>query len=485
MKKVAVVGGGVTGLSAAHALEEAKRAGSGVDYVLLEKGDRLGGVIRTDQIGGFTIDGGPDCFISHKPAVIEMADKLDFSDRLIGTNDAAKRTYVLSGGKLHKLPDGMLIMIPSKILPFALSSLISWPGKLRMLMDLFIPKKKDDREETVAEFVIRRLGKEALDKIAEPLIAGVHGCDPYKMSINGQVMMLRMEQEHGSLIRAMLASRKRPPGAPKDWKPGKVSYVGKAKVPQTFFMSFKGGMQELTDRIAATCDPERMHTGSRVERVERLREGSYRLHLSNSQPIDVDAVIVATLADSAEKLLRGIDAELADILDTIPNAASATVSLGYRKADVEGRFDGFGMVIPTSEGRKIMACTYSSIKWSHRVPDDEHVLVRTFVGGAHNQHLVELGDEEMLDLVLSEMRDIYGITADPVVSKIYRWPAAMPQYNLGHQERVKKIMELASRHEGLYLAGGSYNGVGVPDCVKSGLESARKAIEYLRSPAMV
>lgn len=479
MKRVAIIGGGVTGLSAAHALEEAKRSGSDVDYVLLEKADRLGGVIKTDKIGGFTIDGGPDCFISHKQAVIDMADKLDFSDHLMGTNDAAKRTYVLSGGKLHKLPDGMLIMIPSKILPFAMSPLISWPGKARMLMDLFIPKKKDDREETVAEFVIRRLGKEALDKIAEPLIAGVHGCDPYKMSINGQAMILRMEQEHGSLIRAMLASRKRPPGAPKDWKPGTVSYVGKAKVPQTFFMTFKDGMQELTDRIAATCDPEKLHTGVRVDRVERLPGGGYRLRLDGSEPIDASAVIVATLADSAEKLLEGIDAELTELLGTIPNAASATISLGYRKSDVEGKFDGFGMVIPTSEGRKIMACTYSSIKWNHRVPDDEHVLVRTFIGGAHNQHLVELGDEEMLDLVLAEMRDIYGITAEPVVSKIYRWPAAMPQYNLGHQSRVQKIMELASRYEGLYLAGGSYNGVGVPDCVKSGLESAKKALEYL------
>ncbi|MCL5291170.1 MAG: protoporphyrinogen oxidase [Actinobacteria bacterium] len=485
MKKIAIVGGGVAGLAAAHLLEEARQEGRNIDYVLFEKEDRLGGQLLTEKVDGFTIEAGPDCFISHKPQVIKMADKLGFSDQLLGSNDASKRTYVFSGGKLHKLPDGMLIMIPSKILPFAMSPLISWPGKIRMLMDLFIPKKTDDREESVTEFVTRRLGGEALDRIAEPLIAGIHGGDPDKMSINGMASMLKMEQDHGSLIRAMLAARKRPPGAPKDWKPGQASYVGNARVRQTFFMTFKNGMQELPERLIESCDSSKLLTGKTVTNIEKRSGGGYLISVEGMEPFEADAVIIATLAHVTAGLTKAIEPALSELVGSIKHSSSATVSLGYRKAAVADKLDGFGFVVPTSEKRKIMAATYSSSKWSFRTPDDDHVLIRAFVGGALNQQLVELDDGEMLGVVLEEIRDILGVGEKPVVSRIYRWFSGMPQYNVGHQSKVAKIMELAAGHEGLCLAGAAYNGVGVPDCTKSGLTAAEKALEFLKEPALL
>ncbi|MHB0976502.1 MAG: protoporphyrinogen oxidase [Candidatus Aquicultorales bacterium] len=481
MRKVVIIGGGVTGLSAAHAIQEARNNGEEVDYLLVERDNRLGGKIFTEKVDGYTVEAGPDCFISHKPQVIQMADKLDFSEELLGANEAVKRTYVLSGGRLHQLPEGMLIMIPSKIIPFALSPLISWPGKARMLLDLVIPKKKDDKEETVTEFVTRRLGKEALDKIAEPLIAGIHAGDPDTMSINGMQMMLKMEQDHGSLIKAMLAARKRPPGAPKDWKKGQASYVGKAKVKQTFFMTFKEGTQYLTDRLAATCNPEKLVTGKNVTKLEKRPQGGYTVTIEGMEPVAADAVIVATLADTAAKLMKDIDRDAHEMLASIPHIDSATVSLGYKKSDIEGKVDGFGFVVPQKEKRKIMAATYSSIKWDFRTPDEDHVLIRAFVGGAKNQHLVRMDDDEMLKIVLGELKDVLKLDAEPDLVKIYRWFDGMPQYNVGHRAKVAKIMEKVSAHDGLQLCGGAYHGVGIPDCCKGGLTAGEKAVDFLKT----
>lgn len=480
MKRIVIVGGGITGLSAAYTIQEALRGNpdAQVDYLLLERERHLGGKLLTEKIDGFTIEGGPDCFLSEKPWVAQLSARIGIEDRLLPSNEESKGTFVLSGGKLHPLPEGLMLMVPTKIIPFAMSSLISWPGKLRMAVDYVIPRKKDDADESLADFVIRRLGREALDKIAEPLIGGIHSADAELMSLKASFpRFIKMEQEHGSLIKAMLAARnKAAAGVPRT-----------AGTPRrTYFMSFVDGMGELPNSVAAQLDRSKILTGKQVVRLEKRVSGegtSYVVHVHGEEPIEAGAVIVAALAGDASYLVAGIDGALAAKIGEIPMASSATISLAYRRADVHRRLEGFGFVIPKSENRRIMAVTYSSTKWDYRIPDDDHVLLRAFVGGAKNQNLVLLDDREMTRLVRGELAHILGITAEPVLVRIYRWIRGMSQYTLGHLERMDGVESVLAGHPGLFLAGGSYRGVGIGDCINLGTKAAEGALAYLgRTP---
>ncbi len=480
MKRVVVIGGGITGLTAALALQEA-----GVDYLLLEAEDRLGGKIRTDLVEGFTIEGGPDCFLAEKPWVFQLARHLGMEDRLLPTSEENKGTYVLSGGRLHKLPEGLMLMVPTRILPFALSGLISWPGKLRMAMDLVIPRRKGDADESLASFVTRRLGKEALDKIAEPLIGGIHAGDAESMSLKASFpRFLEMEAKHGSLIRAMLAARKRGAGAVtpagSSVKPGVVQNPAVTQWPRrTYFMSFVDGLAELTGQVIANLDPMRIRLGTRVEAVKKGTAGGYLLHVEGNEPMGADAVIIATPADGAAAIVRNCDGDLANQLASIPMVSSATVTLVYRTEDVPSRLDGFGFVVPAKENRRIMAVTYTSRKWKHRVPGPEWTMLRVFVGGPQNQELVHLEDRAMLSMVKGELADLLGIKAAPVLTRIYRWVRGMPQYTMGHLDRMEAIDRLLQNLPGLYLAGGSYRGVGIGNCIDAGSRVVEQAIQYL------
>lgn len=468
-----VIGGGITGLSAAYALHKARESGEKVDYLLIEKDGRLGGKILTEKIDGYTVEGGPDCFLSEKPWVGQMARELGIEDCLMGSNEASKRTYVYAGGRLNQLPDGLMGLVPTKIIPFALSPLISWPGKIRMAFDLFIPPNRTGQDETLGSFVTRRLGKEALDKIAEPLIGGIHAGDPDQMSLKASFpRFIQMEQKYGSLIRAMLAARKNAP-KPKPVEPGKVQ--------KTFFMTFIGGMGELTDTIAGKLDKSKILTGKTVTKIEKRADGKYTVYIDGLEPIETDAVIVTAPAHEAAEIVRDFDKVMAENLAGIPQATSATVNLAFKRSDIHNSLEAFGFIVPISEGRKIKACTYSSTKWNYRTPSDEYVLIRAFVGGARNQELVFQDDDRMLKMVLNELKDIIGLTAEPVMSKIYRWIKGMPQYTVGHLERVAKIEERAAANPGLYVVGGSYRGVGVGDCINVGTQAAEKALAYLQN----
>ena len=481
MKKVAIIGGGITGLSAALTLENARKEGADVDYIVLEKSLRLGGKIRTERTKeGFVVEGGPDCFVSTKPWVFELCRKLDCEDTLIGSNDELKKTFILVKNKMREMPDGIMIMVPTKIMPFLTTDLFSWPGKIRMAMDWFIPKKKEAGDETLASFVDRRLGREALDRIAEPLVAGIHAGDPETMSLAATFPnLLDMEQKYGSLIKGMLAAMKaRQGGAPHG------AGAAKPKGPQrTFFMSFRGGMLDLIEEVLSALDKEKIMLEASVDRVVQTKNDDgntqYRLHLASGSTIDVDAVIITSPSNVAADIIDELDGALAGALREIPMVSSATVSLAFRRKDVKHDFKGFGFIVPMAEGRKIMACTWSSSKWSGRVPDEEHVLVRVFVGGARNQHLAGIPDDEMLSMVKSELRDLMGIDAEPVDRWIFRWPGGMPQYTMGHLDRVAKIDQLVAKHPGLYVAGGSYRGVGVPDCINSGAKAAESAMALI------
>lgn len=472
MKKIVIIGGGITGLSAAYAVHQAGQSGQQVDYLLVEKDNRLGGKILTEKIDGYVVEAGPDCFLSEKPWAAQMAEKVGVSDQIIGSNEASKRTFVFADGRLNKLPDGLMGLVPTKIVPFALSPLISWPGKIRMAMDLFIPQKKTNEEETLGSFVKRRLGQEALDKIAEPLIGGIHAGDPDQMSLIATFpRFIQMEQKYGSLLKAMLAARKMAP-KPKPPEPGKVQ--------KTFFMTFKGGMSELTNAIASSLDQSKILKGATVTSVKKQADGKFLLNVKDMETIEADAVIITAPSHEATELVKDLDQVMAENLAGIPQATSATVNLAFKSSDIHKSLEAFGFIVPVSEKRKIKAGTYSSTKWNFRTPDDQHVLIRAFVGGAMNQELVFQDDDSMLKMVLSELRDIIGLTAEPVMHKIYRWVKGMPQYTIGHLERVKNIEDRAAANPGIFVVGGSYKGVGVPDCINVGTQAAEQAMAIVK-----
>jgi len=479
MKRVVVIGGGIAGLAAAYSLREHRKPGDqGFEVVLIESKDRLGGNIRTEKTGGFLIEGGPDCFLSEKPWAMELCKRIGLEDELLNTNEANRKTFVLSGGKLHELPEGVILMIPTKIMPLATSSLISLAGKIRMGMEMFIPRKKDQADETLGSFVRRRLGTEVLEKIAEPLVAGVHAGDPETMSVRASFpKFVQLEQEHGSLIKGMLKRMEllkkthatRPAGAP-------------AKKKVTMFLTLKGGLGDFIATLVKKIEGfgnTHIRKGLLVKSVLKAADGGYEVSFEGSEPaLRADAVVVAAPAYAASAVLGGLDKELSEKLLTIPYVSTATVSIAFKKKDISHPLNGFGFVVPKVEKRGIMAATWTSVKFSHRAPDDS-VLIRCFVGGAKNMELVSLSDEEMINMVRKELGDIMGIKAEPVLALVFRWINSMPQYTVGHEERIAAIEEMVAAHPGLYITGSAYHGIGISDSVRNGEIIAKKIIHQL------
>ena len=476
MKKVVIIGAGATGLAAAYYLQqEAQTAGWPGDYLVIEQEQRLGGKILTERPEGFLLEGGPDCFLSEKPAVLELTAELGIEDRLLCSNEENKGTEVFSRGRLHTLPEGLIMLVPTKIIPFVLSPLISWPGKVRMAFDFVLPRKKEDTDETLASFVSRRMGREALYKIAEPLIGGIHGGDPETMSLKASFpRFLQWEQQYGSLAKAMLVMRKKMAAF------GNRERIGP---PRTYFMTYINGMRELTDNLASRLDQEKIITGSKVTKIEFTRmdgQPTYLVHVEGRPPVPAAAVIAAIPSNSAQKLVQGLDSQAAAVLGEIPMASSATIQMAYRRQDLPRTANSFGFVIPNMEGRKINALTYSSVKWNYRVPNENFVLLRTFVGNAKRSALAQRNEQEILQMARDDLRDILGITAKPVVARVYRWLNARPQYTLGHLERINQLEERLAQYPGLYVAGGCYRGIGLSDCVKDGRQVAINAWNYLQ-----
>lgn len=464
---VAVVGGGIAGLAAAYRLQE-----RGAAYVLFEAEGRLGGKILTERVDGFVLDGGPDAFLSERQQVLDLSEKVGLADRLLGTNDSRAGTYVFSGGRLHRLPEGLVMMVPTRLLPFLASPLVSWPGKLRMALDLVLPPRAGDRDESLASFVRRRLGREALEKIAEPLVAGIHAGDPETMSLRACFpRFLEMERRHGSLIRAMLAARRRPAASPRP---------GAAGPRRTYFMSYIGGMGELPAAVAARLDPRRLRTGCPVRRLEAVAgpdgRQTYRLFPAGEAPVEAAAVVLAVPAPAAAELLAPLAPAAADRLRQIPFTSTATVSLAYRRADFPHPLEGFGFVVPAVERRQVMGVTYTSIKWDHRSPDPEVILLRAVVGGPHNRELAEARPEEIVSAARAEVAAILGVTAPPLLARAYRWVGGWPQHTVGHLERLAAIEGELAALPGLQLAGASYRGHGIGLCIQSGYDAAEAAL---------
>lgn len=474
MKKVVVIGGGAAGLGAAYKLKRAADAGHDITFELVEKDGRLGGKIASEVTpDGFVVDGGPDCFLTEKPAVHRIAKLAGIEDDKLATDDSRKKTLILSRGRLFTMPDGVMMFAPTKFVPFATTGLFSWAGKVRMGMDLLIPPKKvpagELNDETLEDFVVRRMGRECLDRLAEPLVGGVHASDPAVMSLAATFpRLLEMEQSHGSLMKGFLAARKKVEEMKRKYppKPGDK--------PRTFFTSFVKGMQELTDTMANAVGRERIRTGTKVERLERA-DGGWRVHLDSGETIDADGVVVATEGWAAEALLSDVDAQVGEALSQIPHSGSATVSLAFDTEDTGFSLDAFGVLCPLVEKRALMAATYSSTKWPGRAPKGK-TLMRGFVGGPHNQAILQKSDEELTEIVKSEMRSILGLKAEPIWAKVFRWDRGMPQYTLGHLGRVELITERLRAIPGIAAAGGSYTGVGIPNCIESGERAVSKVL---------
>jgi oxygen-dependent protoporphyrinogen oxidase len=374
------------------------------------------------------------------------------------------------------MPDGVMMFAPTKFVPFATTGLFSWPGKIRMGMDLLIPPKKvapgEFNDETLESFVVRRMGRECLDRLAEPLVGGVHASDPKQMSLAATFpRLLEMEQNYGSLLKAFIAIRRKVEEMRRKYpaKPGEK--------PRTFFTSFVNGMQQLTDSMADAAGHERMRTGISVSSLQRLPKERWRALLADGSFIEGDAVIVATESWTAEPLLRPLDKSIADALETIPTSSSATISIAFNENEVGFDLNAFGVLCPLVEGRALMAATYSSTKWPGRAPKGR-VLLRGFVGGPHNQEVLKRSDEELVQTVLAEFQDILGLNpfAKPLFHRVFRWYLGMPQYTLGHLDRITLIEDRSAQIPGLALAGGSYRGVGVPNCIESGERAVSKII---------
>lgn len=463
---IAVVGAGIAGLAAAHRIVELSHAHhTPVDVKLFEAGPRLGGSIATERTDGFVIEAGPDSFLSEKPWALALCERLGVTNRLVGTREEFRRTYVVRRGRLYPLPDGFLLLAPTRLWPLAVSGLFSWPGKLRMALDLVLPRGTPCTDESLRSFVTRRLGREALERVAQPLVGGIYTADADTLSLAATMpRFLEMERKHRSIILAMWRQQRRANPAARTGSGARWS----------LFVSFDNGMQTLVDLLA-----ERIPTGSIFLQtplfgLARLPDHRWRLNAN----VECDAVVLATPAHTSSRLVAPVDPDLGQELGGIAYASSATLTLAYRRADIPRPLDSFGFVVPLIEGNGMVACTFSSLKYPGRAPED-FVLLRTFVGGAAQQHVFERDDQLIETNVRRELRTLLGITAEPVLRRLHRHKDAMPQYYVGHLDRIARIEAGLAQLPGLFVAGSAYRGVGVPDCVHTGEMAAEAAFHHV------
>ncbi|MBC8285797.1 MAG: protoporphyrinogen oxidase [Nitrospinae bacterium] len=468
MKKIIIIGGGIAGLATAYRIQREIEAGADLECILLEGSDRFGGKISTEKSDGFVIERGPDSFISQKPAAIQLCKQLGLEDRLTSTNPGAPSTFVYTGGKLVTMPDGLSLMIPTKFLPFALTPLFSLPGKIRMAFDLLIPRKEGDADESLASFVRRRMGEEALSKMAEPMLAGIYASDPEKMSIASTFpMFVETEKKYRSLILGMLARKK-----------AMLLNAGKRPAsPYSLFMTLKDGLGEMVEAVIKKSPDIQFKSGAKVASLDKNQEG-WHVKLEDGWERQADAVIVATPGAITAKLLQTVAPDSAELLNRIHYVSTATVTLGYKKEGFSHSLDGFGFVVPKAEGRSILACTWTSSKFPHRAPEG-HVMLRCYLGGALQEEIAEKDAETLESLVRKDLQEIMGITEAPVFCKVFQNHKSNVQYHVNHAERIDSIMEDLKNYPGLFLAGSAYRGIGIPDCIQNGNQAAESAIELL------
>ncbi len=462
MNRIVVVGGGITGLAAAHRVQEINPS---VEVILLEASARLGGTIQTTQRDGFLLERGPDSFISEKPEALALAKRLGLDSQIIETNETYRRSFIVRNGRLRAVPEGFQLLAPSRMWAFITSDIFSLAGKARMAADLFLPRKSTNGagDESLASFVRRRLGEEALARMAQPMVGGIYTADPETLSLRATLpRFLDMEQKHRSLILAML-------------RQGRAQKTGTSGARYSLFLSFDRGMQVLVDALAEINAETRLNT--RVTRLKRDSEG-WTITMHTGEQLQTDAVCLAVPAHIAASLLSDTNGQLAQKLKAINYASTATINFAYRRSAIAHPLNGFGFVVPFIEKRSLIACTFSSVKFSRRAPD-EHVLLRAFAGGALQPEIFALDEAGIAKRVEADLRELLKIREDPRFIEVAKWERSMPQYEVGHLDRVNDIERLVAELPGLALAGNSYRGAGIPDCIRSGEAASEALIGFL------
>jgi protoporphyrinogen/coproporphyrinogen III oxidase len=466
MARVVIIGGGISGLSTAYYL-----AKSGYGATIVESRGRLGGVIQTEHVDGCTIEAGPDSFLSAKPAALELIRELGLADQVIGSNDQLRITYVRKGGRLVPLPDGLMMMVPTKILPLLTTRLFSFGTKMRMGMELLRRPKPGTGDQSVADFVEEHYGAEAVDYLAEPLLSGIYGGDPAELSAASVLpRFVDLAARYGSLTRGVLTERVLARNADGTMPPD-------GAVPAPLFRTMKGGLGQMVDGVAAAIQGKTEVLAGRAETVERAAAG-FRVKL-NGGWMEADRVVMACEAHNGQALLGAVDARLAELLGTVPYSSSMTVALGFDAADFARpgvtQPSGFGFLVPKKERRRLVACTWVGTKFPNRVPEGQ-VVARCFLGGVGDAGVLGEPDEAIVAAVTGELQEIAGITARPRFSRIFRWPRSMAQYTVGHPQRLAEIERRVAQIPGLHLAGNAYHGIGIPDCIRMGKQAAERVL---------
>ena len=472
-KDIIVIGGGISGLAAAHRLTELSRTGSTAYRVtLLEASDRLGGVIATEHADNLLLELGPDSYITDKPAALRLCERLGLADRLIAPQQGGLKLYTVHRGALEPLPEGFLLMAPTRVGSVLQSPVFSWSGKLRMALEPLIPRRSHDGDESLASFVRRRLGREVLERVAQPLIGGIYASDPEALSLAATMPRFpEMERSHGSVIVGSRQAQKR-----------RAQAADETGARWSLFVSIDGGMEVLVRRIEEALGPGVARLGETVRELSWNAEARrWRVDTGHGS-VEGDAVICTLPAFAAARALTTLDSELAGELGAIPFSSTATVNLAYRRRDIAHPLDGYGFVVPHVERRKIMACTFSSVKYAGRAPEDT-ALLRCFAGGALQPDLLDQPDELLEAQVREDLEALLGISGTPILCRTTRYPDCMPQYNVGHLDRVERIETRLQQFPTLALAGKSYRGVGIADCIGSGEAAAEGMVDHLSRSA--
>ncbi len=468
-KRVAIVGGGISGLASAfHLLELAASREAPIELVLFERGDRLGGPLDTIRRDGFVIETGADSFLSEKPAAADLARRLGLEAELIGTNQQFRKTCVVRNGRLVEIPEGFSLVAPTWLGPIMRSPLLSPLGKMRLAIEPLIPRRRIAGDESLGSFVRRRMGKEVLDRIAQPLAGGIYTADPERLSLGATMpRFVEMERVHGSVIRGLKTANR-----------DRLQAAGTSGARWSLFLTPRGGMRTLVDSLASRLD-ECVRLGTEVAEISPRAGGAgWKLRLKAGGEFEADAVVIAAPAHSAARMLQKQDAGLARALGAIDYSSAATVNFAYRANDFPHMPETFGFVVPLKERRKIIACSFSSVKFAGRAPEGS-VLLRTFLGGALQDQMMQLDDAAMVAAAREELSALLGVRAEPILTEVRRWPASMPQYAVGHLERVVEIERRARELPGLTLCGAAYRGVGIPDCIASGEHAAASVFAWL------
>ena len=455
---VAIVGGGIAGLAAAYELSRRH-----ISFVVLERAPRAGGVIFSEEIDGFTIDGGPDSLLIQKPEAIALCKEIGLGDRLVSTKPP-RIAYIQRNGTLHPLPAASVLGIPTRVGPFISTSLFSWPGKLRMGAELFVPAKRDDADESIGAFMRRRFGDEATTYLAEPLLAGIHAGDVDRLSVRALFpRLVDAERKHGSLLRAFRRPRKPQPSA--------ISHDGA-------FKSLPGGLSEMVRALVDHLGTAHVRLNTGVDAI--TGRGPFTVRTSAGESIEAKALVLAVPAYAAAPLLRDRDDELARLAGEIPYASAATVALAFRRGDVRHPLTGSGFVVPRVENTGILAASWLSSKWPHRAPEDR-VLMRAFLGGARDPRALEQSDDELITTSLSALTPLLGIERAPLFTRVYRWNRGNAQHEVGHMDRMAAIDRALTRHPGLFVTGSGFRGVGIPDCVADARKTARATLSVAQT----